>query len=123
MSQLHDILKAAVQAKASDVHINVGAPPLQETDAPVVIAELVDCVMVWTASGAGHGNWTSTPPVRPEVLSDCADAAPATPTSTRATEAESTERIMSGNPCGGAEFAHCYARWYEDTARTSSRVK
>src|SRR4051812_16657124 len=28
MSQLNDILRAAVQAKASDVHINVGAPPL-----------------------------------------------------------------------------------------------
>src|SRR5437764_1424227 len=28
MSMLNDILKAAVQSKASDVHINVGAPPL-----------------------------------------------------------------------------------------------
>src|SRR5437870_12927940 len=28
MSMLNDILKAAVQAKSSDIHINVGAPPL-----------------------------------------------------------------------------------------------
>src|SRR5689334_19180173 len=28
MSMLNDILKAAVQSKASDIHINVGAPPL-----------------------------------------------------------------------------------------------
>src|SRR5215208_1455192 len=46
MSQLHDILKAAVQVKASDVHINVGAPPLfrvhtvvSPSDFPIVTQE------------------------------------------------------------------------------------
>jgi twitching motility protein PilT len=46
MSLLNDILKAAVQAKASDVHINVGAPPLfrihtvvQPSDFPIVTPE------------------------------------------------------------------------------------
>ncbi|CAN5620016.1 type IV pilus twitching motility protein PilT [soil metagenome] len=46
MSQLNDILKAAVQAKAADVHINVGAPPLfrvhtvvAASDFPIVTQE------------------------------------------------------------------------------------
>src|SRR3954468_14630684 len=46
MSILNDILRNAVQAKASDVHINVGAPPLfrihtvvAPSDFPVVTAE------------------------------------------------------------------------------------
>ncbi|MGH7180050.1 MAG: type IV pilus twitching motility protein PilT [Tepidisphaeraceae bacterium] len=46
MSMLNDILRNAVQAKASDVHINVGAPPLfrihtvvQPSDFPIVTAE------------------------------------------------------------------------------------
>jgi twitching motility protein PilT len=46
MSQLHDILKAAVQVKASDIHINVGAPPLfrvhttvSPSDFPIVTQE------------------------------------------------------------------------------------
>src|SRR5207237_3159979 len=46
MSLLNDILKAAVGAKASDVHINVGAPPLyrihtvvQPSDFPIVTPE------------------------------------------------------------------------------------
>src|SRR5256714_942765 len=46
MSMLNDILRNAVQAKASDVHINVGAPPLfrmhtvvTRSDFPIVTAE------------------------------------------------------------------------------------
>jgi twitching motility protein PilT len=46
MSMLNDILRNAVQAKASDVHINVGAPPLfrihtvvTPSDFPIVTAE------------------------------------------------------------------------------------
>jgi twitching motility protein PilT len=46
MSLLNDILRRAVEAKASDVHINVGLPPLirvntvvQHTDYPVVTPE------------------------------------------------------------------------------------
>src|SRR3954466_16216073 len=46
MSLLNDILKAAVQTKASDVHINVGAPPLfrihtvvTPSDFPIVTPE------------------------------------------------------------------------------------
>ena len=46
MSLLNDILKAAVGAKASDVHVNVGAPPLfrihtvvQPSDFPIVTPE------------------------------------------------------------------------------------
>ena len=46
MSLLNDILKAAVQTKASDVHINVGAPPLfrihtvvTPSDFPIVTQE------------------------------------------------------------------------------------
>jgi twitching motility protein PilT len=46
MSMLNDILRNAVQAKASDVHINVGSPPLfrihtivQPSDFPIVTPE------------------------------------------------------------------------------------
>src|SRR5688572_21264275 len=46
MSMLNDILRNAVQAKASDVHINVGAPPLfrihtvvTPSDFPIVTPE------------------------------------------------------------------------------------
>jgi Tfp pilus assembly pilus retraction ATPase PilT len=46
MSMLNDILRNAVQAKASDVHINVGLPPLfrihtvvQPSDFPIVTPE------------------------------------------------------------------------------------
>src|SRR6188474_438503 len=46
MSLINDILRTAVQAKASDVHINVGAPPLfrvhtvvQHSDFPIVTPE------------------------------------------------------------------------------------
>ena len=46
MSQLHDILKTAVTLKASDIHINVGAPPLfrvhtvvSPSDFPIVTQE------------------------------------------------------------------------------------
>jgi len=46
MSQLHEILKTAVQLKASDIHINVGAPPLfrvhtvvSPSDFPIVTQE------------------------------------------------------------------------------------
>src|ERR1700760_3015995 len=46
MSLVNDILRNAVQAKASDVHINVGLPPLirvntvvQPTDFPIVTPE------------------------------------------------------------------------------------
>src|SRR5438046_8828138 len=46
MSILNDMLRNAVQAKASDVHINVGAPPLfrihtvvQPSDFPIVTPE------------------------------------------------------------------------------------
>jgi twitching motility protein PilT len=46
MSMLNDILRNAVQAKASDIHINVGAPPLfrintvvQPSDFPIVTPE------------------------------------------------------------------------------------
>jgi len=46
MSQLNEILRSAVQAKASDVHINVGAPPLfrihtvvAASDYPIVTQE------------------------------------------------------------------------------------
>ncbi len=46
MSQLNEILRSAVQAKASDVHINVGAPPLfrihtvvAPSDYPIVTQE------------------------------------------------------------------------------------
>src|SRR3954466_1981616 len=46
MSMLNDILRNAVTAKASDVHINVGSPPLyrihtvvQPSDFPIVTPE------------------------------------------------------------------------------------
>ena len=46
MSMLHDILRTAVAAKASDVHINVGLPPMfrihttmRASDFPIVTAE------------------------------------------------------------------------------------
>ena len=46
MSQLNDVLRAAVEAKASDIHFNVGSPPLfrihtvvTPTDLPIVTPE------------------------------------------------------------------------------------
>ena len=46
MSQLNDLLIAAIEAKASDIHINVGSPPLfrihtvvTQTDYPIVTPE------------------------------------------------------------------------------------
>lgn len=52
MSLLHDILTAGVKARASDIHINVGAPPLfrihtlmSRSEMPVITQEVVECLL------------------------------------------------------------------------------